>query len=66
MRTTTAAIRVVALAAAAIGFNAHADIVTEWSDKLSAAAYVVPGGPAIGTRLVAMGHVAMFLSLIHI
>ena len=60
MRTTTAMMRIGALAAAAAGLAARADVITDWSDKVSAAAYVVPGGPAIGTRLVAMTHIAMF------
>ncbi|APV49192.1 hypothetical protein BWI17_05550 [Betaproteobacteria bacterium GR16-43] len=61
MRTTAASLRAVALATAAIGFPVHADVISDWSEKASAAAYVVPGGPGTGgARVATMVHVAMF------
>jgi hypothetical protein len=39
----------------------HANVVTDWSEKASGAAYFMAGGPGTnGTRVVAMAHVAMF------
>ncbi|HUP29178.1 MAG TPA: vanadium-dependent haloperoxidase [Usitatibacter sp.] len=41
-----------------------ANVVTDWSERASAAAYFMTGGPGTGgTRLSAMAHVAMFEAL---
>ncbi|MDQ3026790.1 MAG: vanadium-dependent haloperoxidase, partial [Pseudomonadota bacterium] len=40
---------------------AHANVITDWSEKSAVAAYVMAGGPNNGgLRLVAMTHIAMF------
>ena len=39
----------------------RANVVNEWCEKTSGAAYVMPGGPGTaGVRIVAMAHIAMF------
>jgi hypothetical protein len=56
-RTLLAAAAFAAFAATA----ASANVVTDWSEKASAAAYTMAGGPGTGgARLSAMAHVAMF------
>jgi hypothetical protein len=47
--------------AGAVCIPVHANVITDWSDKASGAAYVMAGGPGTGgVRVVAMTHVAMF------
>jgi hypothetical protein len=43
------------------GLHAQANVVAEWCDKASGAAYLMAGGPGTGgVRAVAMAHIAMF------
>jgi hypothetical protein len=46
---------------AVVSLPARANVVTDWSEKASGAAYLMAGGPGTaGVRIVAMAHVAMF------
>jgi vanadium-dependent haloperoxidase-like protein len=58
MSTRNLALAAVACAALQ---SASANVITDWSEKASSAAYVMAGGPGTGgARVVAMTHIAMF------
>ena len=52
---------IVASTLCAAGLQAQANVVADWCDKASGAAYLMAGGPGTGgVRAVAMAHIAMF------
>lgn len=61
MRAIAAALAAVALVSSSATSLARADVITDWSEKASAAAYLMAGGPGTGgARAHAMAQVAMF------
>jgi hypothetical protein len=61
MQRTLRALGALVLFSSALSTPARANVVTDWSEKSSGAAYFMAGGPGTnGVRVVAMAHIAMF------
>jgi hypothetical protein len=61
MKRIPAALAAAVVFIAVVSLPARANVVTDWSEKASGAAYLMAGGPGTaGVRIVAMAHVAMF------